>query len=56
MPTSPRTQTSEKGIQPLPDKVITIKNLAIPNNVDVLHFLGLTSYRWVPLKLDFLGA
>ena len=36
---------SKQGIQPLPHKILTITNLAVPKNIDELHhFLGLTGY------------
>ena len=53
--TLPKNLILEKGIQPLPGKIITIKNLAIPRNIDKLHhFLGLTGYYWkfIPLLAD----
>ena len=43
---------SEKGIQPLPYKMLTITKLVIPKNIDELHhFHGLTGYyrKFVPL-------
>ena len=46
---------SKKGIQPLQDKIVTITNLAVPNNIDeICHFLGLTSYyrKFIPLFAD----
>ena len=46
---------SEKGIQSLPDKILTITNLTDPKNIDGLHhFLGLASYyrKFVPLFAD----
>ena len=48
---------SEKNIQPLLDKIITIKNFALPRNIDELwHFLGLTSYykKSIPLSADMM--
>ena len=36
---------SGKGIQSLPDRILTITNIAVPKNIDELHhFLGLTGY------------
>ena len=34
----------EQGVQPLPDKIQTITNLAAPNNIYELHFLGVTGH------------
>ena len=40
-----RNLVSEQGIQPLPDKIVAITNLAKHKNVAEVHlFLGLTSY------------
>ena len=46
---------SEKGIQPLMDKIMAIKNLAVPKtSAEHHHFLGLTSYykKYIPLVTD----
>ena len=46
---------SEDGIQPLLHKIISIKNLSEPKNIDELHlFLGLTGYyrKFKPLFAD----
>ena len=50
---------SEQGIQPLLDKILAIKSLVKPTNIDELdHFLRITGYyrKFIPLFADILKS